>query len=120
MLDKSNICCHVELYLYFLYDNKLHYMLQVTQQNFNSCNVTSPIAKYTSGHDRIIVNKLGHFYFVCGSPGHCNNGEKFDIQVIPNTTTKLPKPSLSFIPISTVSYPLPASFGHKLAPGIFT
>ncbi|KAJ6915223.1 hypothetical protein NC651_017266 [Populus alba x Populus x berolinensis] len=62
---------HVDDTLVFNYNNQFHNVKQVTQQGFESCNVTSPIAIYTNGYNTITLEKLGHFYFICCYPGHC-------------------------------------------------
>ncbi|KAI3861101.1 hypothetical protein MKW92_043805 [Papaver armeniacum] len=45
-------------------------------------STTSPLATYTTGNDFIqIKGDDTHYYFFCGVPGHCKNGQKVDIQV---------------------------------------
>ncbi|KAL6283904.1 hypothetical protein ACE6H2_014833 [Prunus campanulata] len=72
---------HVNDTLIFTYNNQFHNVMQVTNQDFQSCNTTSAMATYTSGSDTVTLNRSGHFYFLCGTPGHCQHGQKVDINV---------------------------------------
>ncbi|KAL5821632.1 hypothetical protein ACOSQ3_023514 [Xanthoceras sorbifolium] len=45
-----------------------------TLKDFLSCNATSPIATYATGSDSITLKSIGHYYFLCGFPGHCEAG----------------------------------------------
>ncbi|KAJ6425856.1 hypothetical protein OIU84_026436 [Salix udensis] len=81
---------HVGDTLVFNYNNQFHNVKQVTQQGFESCNATSPIATYTNGSDKVTLEKHGHFYFICGYPGHCQAGQKIDISVVPATSNLSP------------------------------
>ncbi|KAB5569158.1 hypothetical protein DKX38_002951 [Salix brachista] len=77
---------HVGDTLVFNYNNQFHNVKQVAHPGFESCNATSPIATYTNGSDTVALEKLGHFYFICGYPGHCQAGQKIDILVAPATS----------------------------------
>ncbi|KAI5333663.1 hypothetical protein L3X38_023795 [Prunus dulcis] len=72
---------HVNDTLIFTYNNQFHNVMQVTNQDFQSCNTTSAMATYTSGSDTVTLNRSGHFYFLCGTPGHCQAGQNVDINV---------------------------------------
>ncbi|KAJ6729785.1 MAVICYANIN-LIKE [Salix viminalis] len=77
---------HVGDTLVFNYNNQFHNVKQVAHPGFESCNATSPIATYTNGSDTVALEKLGHFYFICGYPGHCQAGQKIEILVAPATS----------------------------------
>ncbi|XP_011023387.1 PREDICTED: mavicyanin-like [Populus euphratica] len=80
--------------LVFNYNNQFHNVKQVTHQGFESCNATSPIATYNNGSDTVTLGKqLGHFYFICGYPGHCQGGQKIDILVVRATANLSPAAS---------------------------
>uniref|UniRef100_A0A6N2LH90 Phytocyanin domain-containing protein n=1 Tax=Salix viminalis TaxID=40686 RepID=A0A6N2LH90_SALVM len=81
---------HVGDTLVFNYNNQFHNVKQVTRRGFDSCNATSPIATYTNGSDSVTLEKHGHFYFICGYPGHCQAGQKIDISVVPATSNLSP------------------------------
>ncbi|KAH8504145.1 hypothetical protein Peur_046269 [Populus x canadensis] len=84
---------HVGDTLVFNYNSQFHNVKQVTQQGFEACNATSPIATYTNGYDTVTLEKLGHFYFICGYPGHCQAGQQIDILVSSPTSSLSPSPS---------------------------
>ncbi|ONI13168.1 hypothetical protein PRUPE_4G207200 [Prunus persica] len=70
---------HVNDTLIFAYNNQFHNVMQVTTQDFESCNPNSPIAVYSSGSDTITLDRPGNFYFLCGAPGHCRAGQRVEI-----------------------------------------
>ncbi|WRX07790.1 Phytocyanin domain - like 1 [Theobroma cacao] len=72
---------HVGDVVVFKYNKLFHNVLRVTHQNFKSCNATFPIAVYSSGSDTIELTRPGHFFFICGLPGHCLSGQKLHIEV---------------------------------------
>ncbi|KAK2648323.1 hypothetical protein Ddye_015812 [Dipteronia dyeriana] len=59
-----------------MYDNTSHNLVEVRLEDFDTCNLTSPIAKYNSGRDNITFDREGNYYFICGFPNHCLRGEK--------------------------------------------
>lgn len=88
---------HVGDTLIFNYNNQFHNVKQVTLQDFQSCNPSSPIATYNNGSDTITLDRPGHYYFICGFPGHCMVGQKVRVSV------SLPSPNPS--PAPTQSQP---------------
>ncbi|KAI3867081.1 hypothetical protein MKW92_022395 [Papaver armeniacum] len=40
----------------------------------------------TSGKDTIPINSKGHYWYICGIPGHCAMGQKVDIRVVTHVT----------------------------------
>lgn len=71
------------LYAVFEYNALLHDVNQVTYEDFQSCNATSPVVKYASGRDSFRLKRKGHYYFLCSFPNHCKVGQKVDIMVAP-------------------------------------
>nr|GMD66108.1 mavicyanin-like [Ipomoea batatas] len=88
----------------FEYNPQLHNVMQVTHAMYKSCNASSPIATYTTGNDSITIKSGGHHFFLCGVPGHCQFGQKVDINVVGAAT-----PSQS--PLPTVAVPAPSPGG---------
>lgn len=86
----------------FVY-TKFHNVMQVTHEDYNACNKSSPIATYTSGNDSITITKHGHHFYICGFLNHCQLGQKVDINVATTTAGPIPAP----LP----SVQLPAAFG---------
>ncbi|KAL7145111.1 hypothetical protein ABFS83_07G057500 [Erythranthe nasuta] len=70
-------------YLDFKYNPQFHNVMEVSKEDFESCNSSSPILTYTTGHDSVELTSGGHHYFICGTPGHCKAaGQKVDIFVL--------------------------------------
>ncbi|OMP05065.1 Plastocyanin-like protein [Corchorus olitorius] len=88
---------HVGDSLHFEYNSQFHNVMQVTHPDFQSCKGTSAIASYTSGSDSVTLKRPGHFYFLCGVPGHCQAGQKVDILVVPSSIDPSQSPSPSAI-----------------------
>ncbi|KAI9180786.1 hypothetical protein LWI28_008145 [Acer negundo] len=65
-----------DYYYLLMYDNTSHNMVEVRLEDYDACNLTSPIAKYNSGRDNITFDREGNYYFICGFPNHCLHGEK--------------------------------------------
>ncbi|OWM74239.1 chemocyanin-like [Punica granatum] len=65
----------------FQYNPQFHNVMQVTHAEYKACNTTSPKATYTTGNDSITITTRGHHHFFCGVPGHCQVGQKVDINV---------------------------------------
>ncbi|KAF5727067.1 hypothetical protein HS088_TW22G00754 [Tripterygium wilfordii] len=90
---------HVGDTIVFDYNTQFHNVKQVRHQDFQTCNVTSPMATYSSGSDSITLKRSSHLYFTCGFPGHCQAGQKVDIRVLPasialtGSPTSSPSPS---------------------------
>ncbi|KAG6645851.1 uclacyanin-3-like [Carya illinoinensis] len=95
---------------FFQYDYKSNDVMEVSREDFESCNVRSPLNLYTSGRDSITMWKPGHYYYVCSFPGHCQAGQKVDIRVLiqPLNPTPSPGPSPLNPPTSSPS-PSPSS-----------
>ncbi|KAK3193790.1 hypothetical protein Dsin_025100 [Dipteronia sinensis] len=105
----------------FEYDNEYHNVKQVTHEEFQSCNVGSPIAVYSSGSDSISLKRPGHYYFLCGYPGHCQAGQKVDVLVTPSSFRSSGSPTSApyALPPSTMTMtppnPIPAKNTMALA-----
>ncbi|KAL0756806.1 hypothetical protein Bca101_094474 [Brassica carinata] len=81
--------------LLFVYNTQFHNVKQVSRRDFISCNATSALATYNSGSDTVALKKPGHYYFLCGFPGHCQAGQKLHVLVVATSTAS---PSLSLSP----------------------
>ncbi|XP_047332790.1 mavicyanin-like [Impatiens glandulifera] len=66
----------------FHYNPEFHNVMQVTHSHFRSCNTSHPIATHTSGNDSILITSSGHHFYLCGVPGHCQSGQKVDINIV--------------------------------------
>lgn len=83
--------------------------MRVTHAMYKACNASAPLATYTTGNDSITLKTRGHHFFFCGVPGHCQAGQKVDINVPRNEEDMAPTPASSSSPPSTLSPPVPAA-----------
>ncbi|KAK7280152.1 hypothetical protein RJT34_25214 [Clitoria ternatea] len=96
----------------FKYNAKFHNVMQVTHSMYKSCNASSPIHTFTTGNDSIEIKNHGHHFFFCGVPGHCEAGQKVDINVLRDSSTEAPTPSAlasATVPSAHVPAPSPNS-----------
>ncbi|KAG8477715.1 hypothetical protein CXB51_027703 [Gossypium anomalum] len=96
---------HVGDSLLFQYNPQFHNVMQVTHDDFQSCNGTSAIASYTSGSDSVTLKRPGHFYFLCGVPGHCQAGQKVDVLVKSSSKAPIASPRPSTLGSSPANPP---------------
>ncbi|KAI3712468.1 hypothetical protein L1987_71025 [Smallanthus sonchifolius] len=90
----------------FTYNKQFHNVMQVTHADYRSCNVSAPIATHSTGKDSITIKTYGHHFYLCPVPGHCQAGQKVDINVERDASTLAPSPSPSSTPTSaTVNKP---------------
>lgn len=81
-------------------------MLQVTEENYESCNTSKPIKKYKDGNNtKVKLNKSGPFYFISGADGHCQKGQNLEVTVMSekhrhhvNPPAFSPKPAIAPAP----------------------
>ncbi|RWR73364.1 umecyanin-like protein [Cinnamomum micranthum f. kanehirae] len=65
-----------------------HDVAQVTKTNFDSCGTSNTIGSVIrTSPANIVLNSTGNFYFICTFSGHCNAGQKVDINVVSSSTT---------------------------------
>lgn len=69
------------MHVVFKYNSAVHDVKQVSKEDFEACNGKSPIATYTTGEDSIVLKKPGKTYFLCSFTGHCEMGQKLEINV---------------------------------------
>ncbi|XP_019452859.1 PREDICTED: mavicyanin-like [Lupinus angustifolius] len=92
----------------FEYNAQFHNVMRVTHVMYKSCNASSPIVTFTTGNDSIKITNYGHHFFFCGVPGHCQAGQKVDINVLRVSAAAAPTPSALAFPILPVA-PSPRS-----------
>ncbi|KAL5558236.1 hypothetical protein UlMin_034447 [Ulmus minor] len=68
--------------LVFKYDGEKDSVLQVTRGDYLNCNTSSPIEEYKDGNTKVKLNKPGPFYFISGTKGHCEKGQKLIVVVM--------------------------------------
>ncbi|KAJ9148134.1 hypothetical protein P3X46_030221 [Hevea brasiliensis] len=68
--------------LLFLYPPSQDSVIQVTEQNYNSCNLTDPLLYMNNGNSLFNITAPGVFYFTSGVPGHCEQKQKLRISLL--------------------------------------
>ncbi|KAL0348835.1 UNVERIFIED_CONTAM: Mavicyanin [Sesamum angustifolium] len=89
----------------FEYNPQFHNVMQVTHAEFRACNASSPISTHTTGNDSITINTHGHHFFLCGVPGHCQAGQKVDINVLHAASVATSPSGLTPSPVPPVTVP---------------
>ncbi|THG05227.1 hypothetical protein TEA_013672 [Camellia sinensis var. sinensis] len=99
---------HVGDLILFAYNPQFHNVMQVTHADYKACNATTPIATHTTGNDTITITARGHHFFLCGVPGHCQTGQKVDINVPRTLLVQAPSGSPSSLSTTTTTVPAPS------------
>ncbi|XP_010525779.1 PREDICTED: early nodulin-like protein 1 [Tarenaya hassleriana] len=68
--------------LVWKYDQKIDSVLQVTKEDFDSCNTLKPIKEHKDGNTKVELVESGPHFFISGAPGNCGKGEKMMVVVI--------------------------------------
>ncbi|XP_010447549.2 PREDICTED: early nodulin-like protein 1 [Camelina sativa] len=81
-------------FIVFKYEAGKDSVLQVTREAYEKCNTTSPKASYTDGNTKVKLDKTGPVYFISGTEGHCQKGQKLRLVVVtPRNSAFSPAPS---------------------------
>lgn len=64
------------------YDGEKDWVVQVSKEDYLSCNSSSPIEEYKDGETKVKLNKAGPYYFISGAKGHCEKGQKLIVVVL--------------------------------------
>ncbi|KAJ0652441.1 putative Blue (type 1) copper binding protein [Helianthus annuus] len=80
--------------LVFTYTSN-HDVLEVSKDDYDSCSIANPVTSNTASPTTIALKDAGSRYFICGTPGHCDQGMKVEIKTVaassgPPTTTTPP------------------------------
>ena len=91
--------CYVHTYVVdFPYASGQHSVLLVPEEDYKSCNIGNLIASDHGAGDMVITLVSSEtYYFICGVPGHCEQGLRLAVPVKPwnepsNKPTILPPP----------------------------
>ncbi|MQL85741.1 hypothetical protein Taro_018262 [Colocasia esculenta] len=68
--------------LLFVYPAGQDSLLQVSKDDYGSCNTANPIKKFTDGSTTFTFSDTGAFYFISGVADNCNKGEKMVVVVL--------------------------------------
>ncbi|KAL6652983.1 hypothetical protein ACP70R_011908 [Stipagrostis hirtigluma subsp. patula] len=64
--------------LLFSYQPGAHNVVQVSLTQYGMCEVPGNATVWSSGDDRVTLER-GMSFFICGFPGHCQNGMKIAV-----------------------------------------
>ncbi|KAJ4954060.1 hypothetical protein NE237_030892 [Protea cynaroides] len=76
--------------LFFLYPPTQDSVIQVTEDDFNACNLKNPILSMDDGNSLFSFSSAGRYYFTSGIPGRCENLQKLQISVLFANGSALP------------------------------
>ncbi|GAB2274785.1 hypothetical protein Dimus_009559 [Dionaea muscipula] len=57
-------------------------VLVVTEDSYDSCNVTDPLQRFTDGNSKFTFGRSGPFFFISGDVEHCGRGQKLIVVVL--------------------------------------
>ncbi|KAB5514675.1 hypothetical protein DKX38_028581 [Salix brachista] len=98
--------------LVFNFGSNSHDVATVTKENYDACNITSPLSLLSTPPVIITINASGEHYYFCSFPGHCSAGQKLMINVSDASSSPAPQPSATPAPQPSTppsSSPSPAS-----------
>ncbi|GLT66459.1 hypothetical protein SLA2020_388240 [Shorea laevis] len=85
-------------FLIFEYNPKSDSVLQVTKEEYESCNKSNPIKEYNDPKTKVELDRPGPFYFISKAEGSCEKGQKLTVVVLshghhsPKHSAPLPAP----------------------------
>ncbi|CAN0886997.1 unnamed protein product [Linum grandiflorum] len=107
--------------VHFEYNPQFHNVMKVTHAMYRACNASAPLQTYTTGNDSITITTRGHHYFICGVVGHCQSGQKVDINVLRITDPSAAAPALAVSPtLPSVHSPAPSATSASSSSFFFT
>ncbi|KAG5408452.1 hypothetical protein IGI04_004771 [Brassica rapa subsp. trilocularis] len=70
-------------------------VMQVTKEGYKQCNSSHPRFYSNTGKTRFMFDHSVPYYFISGTSGHCEKGQKMIVEVISNdrTTTSSAPPA---------------------------
>ena len=95
----------------FKYNSPAHNLVEVGGPDFLSCTKPANAVVWTSGEDRLTLDKAGHRWFLCAVGQHCQNGMKLKITIL-ETAPPTPQPAP---PPTNPAGKLQARFGEAAA-----
>ena len=110
------------MYAVFNYLPEFHSVVEVRKEDYERCKADDAIAEHKDGNTSIELQRVGSYYYICGTNKHCPLGQKLKIKVLippqdEDTEDKhhllhlvsSPCHNLSFITPSPSPSPLPPS-----------
>ncbi|CAN6291574.1 unnamed protein product [Urochloa humidicola] len=82
--------------LVFKYSTSFHNVAELSGADFKACNKTAAASVWSSGADRVTLDKPGRRWFVCAVGEHCRLGMKLNVTILPaGTAAPAPAPAPS-------------------------
>ncbi|ESQ51816.1 hypothetical protein EUTSA_v10017076mg [Eutrema salsugineum] len=93
--------------LVFAYPSAFHDVVEVTKPEFDSCQSVKPLITFANGNSIVPLTTPGKRYFICGMPGHCTQGMKLEVNVVPTANAAPTAPLPNAVP--SLNAPSPSS-----------
>ncbi|ESW21704.1 hypothetical protein PHAVU_005G092700 [Phaseolus vulgaris] len=74
--------------LVFNYPSGKDSVIEVSSQDYGSCNTDAYSEKFSDGHTVIKLNQSGHHYFISGNKNNCLKNEKLEVIVLADRNNK--------------------------------
>eukprot|EP00253_Pinus_taeda_P008800 PITA_08800 len=95
--------------LVFNYSSSEDSVLQVSCEDYDSCNTSKPIRKFQDCPLVFTLNQSGSFYFISGANGHCQKAQKLHVVVMAIRGVRPPSSPPQFPPApAPAPAPVPA------------
>lgn len=85
----------------------IHSVIEVPKADYDACTINTPLQAFTGGAASVNLASQGIRYFICGTPGHCAQGMKIQINTLSASTVTNPQPASPVIQNPTISSPPP-------------
>ncbi|AES59115.1 putative cupredoxin [Medicago truncatula] len=78
----SSVRFQVGDHLILKYEAGKDSVLQVSKEDYDSCNISKPIKHYNDGNTKVRFDHSGPYYYISGEKGHCEKGQKLTVVVM--------------------------------------
>ncbi|KAL0710578.1 hypothetical protein Bca4012_017556 [Brassica carinata] len=102
--------------LVFAYPSAFHDVVEVTKPEYDSCQAVKPLITFANGNSIVPLTTPGKRYFICGMPGHCTQGMKLEVNVIPAANAAPTAPLPNSVPSLNAQSPSSALPTQPLLP----
>ncbi|XP_010476974.1 PREDICTED: uclacyanin 1 [Camelina sativa] len=82
-------------------------VVEVTKPELDSCQSVKPLITFANGNSIVPLTTPEKRYFICGMPGHCSQGMKLEVNVVPTATAAPTAPLPNTVP--SLNAPSPSS-----------
>ncbi|KAG8072213.1 hypothetical protein GUJ93_ZPchr0006g43005 [Zizania palustris] len=87
-------------------------VLVVNHDDYKQCKSASPVSRFTDGDTKFTFDRYGLFFFICGVPAHCEEGQRMIVRVMAESAlsaapSTAPTPTSAPPPFSASGAPSP-------------